>query len=94
MLTWCGWVVKHTFASRSSVSDYECDFGGMPPSPPPSGGHSGAWVAAVVSATVGSVALVVAVLVVTVTCVKLRRRGPKPDDKGLAGASDGPGEDH
>ena len=76
------------------MSDYECDFGGMPPSPPPHGGHSGAWVAAVVSATIGSVALVVAVLVVTVSCIKLRRRGAEPDDKGLAGASDGPGEDY
>jgi len=75
------------------VSDYECDFGGMPPSPPSSGGHSGAWVAAVVSATVGSVALVVAVLVIVFSCIKLRRRGAKADDKGFAGASNGPGED-
>ena len=87
--------LSKSFASRSSVSDYECDFGGMLPSPPPalSSGHSGAWAAAVVSSTVGGVALLAAVLVIIFSCMKLRRRGAVAIDKSFAGASSGPSED-
>ena len=42
-------IIKHVSRPGPSVSDYDCDFGGVLPSPPPAGGHSSAWVAAVVS---------------------------------------------
>ncbi len=76
-------------AYRSSVNDYECDFGGYLASPPPAtGGHSAAWTAAVVSTTVGSVALVVAALVVVFSCIHLRRRSAELRSK--SGLAEGP----
>ena len=77
-------------ASRSSVNDYECDFGGyLASSPQPSnGGHSAAWTAAIISSTVGSVALVVAALVVVFSCIHLRRRSAELHSK--SGLTDPP----
>ena len=95
ILAWTlhAWLTSEIAAPRSSVSDYDCDFGGyLATSPPASGGHSAAWTAAVVSSTVGSVALLVAALVVVFSCIHLRRRSAelRPKD-GLAEETDDPG---